>query len=152
VSVVSAQDEWTGNVNAFLGQKTLDSDWEPAEDQGEFGIEIDFRQKDWPISIAIDVMGASGEENVFDPDFGTTDKFESRTSEFNIGVRKIWDELAPVRPFIGGGLSFMRAEAELTIPGMGSFSDSGTGAGIWLGGRLLPWATLIRLGIKIFKC
>ena len=134
-SVVSAQDEWTGNVNAFLGHKTLDKgDWEPAEEKGEFGIEIDFRKKDWPVSIAIDLMGASGEGNFVDPIFGTIDKAESRTSEFNIGARKIWDELAPVRPFIGGGLSFMRAEAKVTIPGIGSASESGTGAGIWLGG------------------
>ena len=134
-SAVSAQNEWTGNVNAFLGRKTLDrSDWEPAERQGELGIEIDFRQKDWPISIAIDVMGASGKGDVVDPLFGTIDTFKSRTSEFNIGVRKIWEGAALVRPFIGGGLSYMRAEAEVSIPGFGSHTESDSGVGIWLGG------------------
>ncbi len=128
-SVVSAQDGWTGNVNVFLGQKTLDKDdWEPAEKQGEFGIEVDLRPKDWPISIAIDLMGAAGEGDV-----GPI-TFKSKTSEFNIGVRKIWEGPAPVRPFIGGGLSFMRAEAEVSIPGIGSDTESDTGAGIWLGG------------------
>ncbi len=133
-SVVSAQ-EWTGNINAFLGQKTLsDKDfWQPAEDQGEFGIEIDFRQRDWPISIAIDLMGASGEGDFYDPANGTIDKFKSRTSEFNIGVRKIWDG-APVRPFIGGGVSFMHAEAEVEVPGLGSFTDTDDGTGFWVGG------------------
>jgi opacity protein-like surface antigen len=134
-SVVSAQDEWTGNVNAFLGRKTLDKDdWAPAEKQGEFGVEIDFRQRDWPLSIAIDLMGASGEGDVYDPFFGTIDKFKSRTTEINIGARKIWNEPAPVRPFIGGGLSFMRAEAEVEVPGVGSNTESGNGTGIWLGG------------------
>jgi opacity protein-like surface antigen len=134
-SVVSAQNEWTGNVNAFLGRKTLDkSDWEPVEKQGEFGLEVDFRQKDWPISIAIDILGASGKGDVVDPSFGTIDTFKSRTSEFNIGVRKIWEVPAPVRPFIGGGLSLMRAEAEVSIPGVGSNTESDTGAGIWIGG------------------
>jgi opacity protein-like surface antigen len=133
-SVVSAQDEWTGNINAFLGRKTLDKDdWKPAEEQGEFGVEFDFRQKSWPISIAIDLLGASGEGNAFDPLLGNV-KFKSKTSEFNLGVRKIWELPSPVRPFIGGGLSFMRAEGEVEIPGMGSASESGTGTGIWLGG------------------
>jgi opacity protein-like surface antigen len=134
VSVVSAQ-EWTGNVNAFLGGKTLDkSDWEPAEKQGEIGVEIDFRPKDWPINIAIDLLGASGEGDFVDPVFGTIDTFKSRTSEVNIGIRKIWEGLALVRPFIGGGLSFMHAEAEVDIPGVGSDTESDSGAGIWLGG------------------
>ena len=150
VSVVSAQDEWTGNVNLFFGQKTLDKgDWEPAQDQDEFGIEIDFRKKDWPVSIAIDVMGASGEGNFVDPFFGFNDKFESKTSEFNFGVRKIWDELAPVRPFIGGGISFMRAEGTVTVPGFGSNSESDNGAGIWLaGGVYFTLAEHFNLGLE----
>ncbi len=133
-SVVSAQ-EWTGNFNAFLGQKSLnDKDyWQPAEEQGEFGIEIDFRQRDWPINIAIDLMGASGEGDFFDSVNGTIDKFKSRTSEFNIGIRKIWDG-TPVRPFIGGGVSFMHAEAEVEVPGLGSFTDTDDGTGFWVGG------------------
>lgn len=134
-SVVSAQ-EWTGNINAFLGQKTLnDKDfWEPAEEQGEFGIEFDFRQRNWPISIAIDLMVASGEGDFFDPFNGTIDTFKSRTSEFNIGVRKVWEGISPVRPFIGGGVSFMHAEAEEVVPGVGSFTDTDDGTGLWLGG------------------
>ncbi len=134
-SVVSAQDEWTGNINAFLGRKTLDTDdWKPAEEQGEFGVEFDFRPKSWPINIAIDLLGASGEGTVFDPVLGNV-KLKSKTSEFNIGVRKIWELAAsPVRPFIGGGLSFMHAEGEVEIPGVGAASESGNGTGIWLGG------------------
>ncbi|MGE5172432.1 MAG: outer membrane protein [Betaproteobacteria bacterium] len=134
-SGVLAQDEWTGNVNAFLGQKKLDSaDWEPVDEQPEFGIEIDFRKRNWPISIAIDFMGSSDEETVFDPTLGPV-TLEGKTSEFDIGVRKIFDELAPVKPFIGGGISFIRAEATVTAFG-GEANESDTGAGIWLDGGL----------------
>lgn len=122
------QDAWTGNANILLGGKTLDEDdWEPAERQGEFGIEIDFRKKDWPINIAIDLLGAAGEETE-----GFT-KRESRTSEFNIGVRKVWGQFPHLRPFIGGGLSFIRAEDEVTVLGF-TVSDDDSGTGIWLGG------------------
>ena len=118
-SVASAQDQWTGNINMFLGQKNLDKDdWEPVEEQGEFGIEVDFREKDWPVNIAIDVLASSDDQSIIDPFFGQVD-LEGKTTEFNIGIRKIWDE-SSVRPFIGGGLSYIRAEAKVTIPGFGS--------------------------------
>jgi len=133
-SVASAQDQWTGNINVFFGQKNLDKDdWEPVEEQSEFGIEVDFRKKDWPVNIAIDVLVSSDDQSIIDPFFGQVD-LEGKTKEFNIGIRKIWDEHSSVRPFIGGGLSYIRAEAEATIPGLGSASDSDTGVGIWLGG------------------
>ena len=132
-SVATAQDQWTGNIDMFLGQKNLDKDdWEPVEEQGEFGIEVDFREKDWPVNIAIDVLASSDDQSIIDPFFGQVD-LEGKTTEFNIGIRKIWDE-SSVRPFIGGGLSYIRAEAKVTIPGIGSNSESDTGVGIWLGG------------------
>ena len=137
-SVASAQDQWTGNINVFLGQKSLDKDdWEPIEKQSEFGIEVDFRKKDWPVNIAIDILHSWAEDTVSltDPFTGPYDmKVTGNTTEFNIGIRKIWDEFSSVRPFIGGGLSYIRAEFEGTIPGLGSASDSDTGVGIWLGG------------------
>ena len=133
-SVASAQDQWTGNINVFFGQKNLDKDdWEPVEEQSEFGIEVDFRKKDWPVNIAIDVLVSSDDQSIIDPFFGQVD-LEGKTKEFNIGIRKIWDEHSSVRPFIGGGLSYIRAEAEVTIPSLGSASESDTGIGIWLGG------------------
>lgn len=53
---------WTGNVNAFLGQKTLEeNDWAPLDKQGEFGVLVDFRQPDWPVSIALDFLGSYDE-------------------------------------------------------------------------------------------
>ena len=53
-------NEWTGNVNFFLGQKTLDEDdWAPLDKQGEFGVLVDFKQQNWPVSIAIDFLGSA---------------------------------------------------------------------------------------------
>jgi opacity protein-like surface antigen len=149
-SVASAQDQWTGNINAFLGQKNLDKDdWEPVEEQSEFGIEVDFRKKDWPVNIVIDVLRSSDDQSMIDPFFGPVD-VKGQTTELNIGIRKIWDGSSSVRPFIGGGLSFIRAEFEGTIPGLGSASDSDTGVGIWLGGGV--YFTLgehINLGVEV---
>ena len=82
---VSAQaNQWSGNVNFLLGVKSMDStDWDPVDDHAAFGVMVDFKQRDWPISIALDFLGSYGEETV-----GRV-KFEGSTSEFNAGVRKI---------------------------------------------------------------
>lgn len=131
-------NSWTGNINAFLGSKALDKDdWEPVEEQGEIGIKIDFKQQSWPVSIAIDFLASESDEErglFYDPSFGIFEAaFQGRTSELNLGVRKIWDHFPHVRPFIGGGLSFIRAEGEVSAFG-DSVSDDDAGTGLWIGG------------------
>lgn len=116
--------DWTGNINALLGAKALDEyEWEPADEQYEFGIELDFKQQSWPVSIAIDYLSGSG-----DGIFGGI-KFESETSEFNLGVRKIWDTFPTIRPFIGGGIAFITGE----FSGLG-LSQKDDAVGFWFGG------------------
>jgi len=122
--------DWTGNINFFLGAKALnEDDWKPVDEQGEFAIEGDFRSTDWPVSIAIDILGATDEANELGLDF------ESTTTEFNIGVRKIWDSAERMRPFVGGGISFMSAEVKVSAGGA-SLSTDDTGTGFWLGGGI----------------
>jgi len=90
-----------------------------------FGVLVDFKQKNWPISIAIDLLGSLDQETI------SGVEREGRTSEFDIGVRKIWEVAgSSIRPFIGGGLAFLNAEKE--DAGIFSVNDSGTG--IWLNG------------------
>jgi len=127
------EKKWTGNANVFLGSKDLEEDdWKPAHEQDEFGFSTDFRKRGWPVSIELDFLGASGSGAVYDPFFGEI-KVESRTSELNIGVRKTWDGFPHVRPYLGGGLAFVRCSAK--VSGLGtSVSDSDGGTGLWLGG------------------
>ncbi len=135
----SQQSNWTGNVNVFLGAKSLDEDeWEPSDEQSEFGIEIDFKQQNWPVSIAMDFSRGSGDGTLWDI------KFESETSELNIGVRKIWEQFPHMRPFIGGGVSFIRGE--FSGPGV---SDDDTGVGGWLGvGVYYTLAEQFNIGVE----
>lgn len=133
----SQQTDWTGNVNFFLGSKTLDDDdWDPLEEQGEFGIKVDFKQRSWPVSIAIDYSYSSDDDDllIWDPFLGFVDlDVEGNTSELSFGVRKIWDHFPIVRPFIGGGIAFIGAEIEESAFGY-SISDDDTAMGIWIGG------------------
>lgn len=120
---------WSGNVNLLFGAKSLDeNDWYPVEDQGEFGVLIDFKQEEWPFSIAIDMLGSAADETI------AGWYYEGSTSEFDLGVRKIFElENSTIRPFIGGGLALVSAETSWGFGGPW-FSDSDSGAGLWLNG------------------
>jgi len=119
-------NEYTGNVNFFLGQKSLESDdWAPIDDQGEFGVLVDFKQNDWPVSIAIDLLVSADTTT----EFGV--EFTAITSELNGGVRKIWDiSGSSVRPYIGGGLALISADLEASD--FTTVSDDDNSIGIWL--------------------
>ena len=120
-------DKWTGNVNFTLGSKALDEDdWEPVEDQGEFGIHVDFRKQEWPVNIAIAILGSAA-----DDDYRGID-VEGSTSELRFGVRKIWEPTENMRPFLGGGLGFMSAEWD--VEGFGNDDDSTLG--LWIDGGI----------------
>ncbi len=124
-----ARADLTGNVNVFLGAKALEEDdWAPVEDQGEIAIEFDFRERTWPLNLVIGLRGAHDEDDLG----GVT--VESTTSELSLGVRKIWEPDAIIRPFLGGGLALIGAEAKATAFGTASSSD--TAPGIWLGGGM----------------
>ncbi len=140
----------TGNVNLFLGGKALDEDdWEPADSQGEIGIEVDVRPRDWPISLVIGLRGGADEADVFDPVLGSA-TFESSTSELNVGVKKIWEPAGtPLRPYVGGGLVYATAEATLKTA-FGDVSEDDSGVGFWLGGGLyVTLAEHFNLGVDL---
>lgn len=120
----------SGNVNFFLGQKTLDKDnWEPAEKQAEFGVLVDFKQSQWPVSIAIDLLASLDEVTIGGVNV------EASTTEFDVGVRKIWEVAgSSIRPYIGGGIAFVGAEIKETSFTNISVDDNGTG--IWLNGGI----------------
>ena len=118
----------SGNVNFLLGTKNLDSDdWAPFDEQAAFGVLIDFKGQNWPISMAIDILGSLDKETI------SGIEFEASTSEFDIGIRKIWEVYgSSIRPFIGGGIAFINGELKATNVGPVTFDDDGTG--FWING------------------
>lgn len=116
--------EWTGNINGFFGFKYLDEvEWDPTDEQDEYGIEFDIGKKSWPVSIAVEYLSGSGDGEVFGIDF------ESDTSELNIGIKGIWGGYSNTRPFVGGGLSFLNAEF-----GDAVIKEEDDAVGIWISG------------------
>lgn len=133
--------ESTGNANFFLlGTKQLDrDDWEPIDKHDEIGILLDFKQKNWPVSMAIGYLSSydSGTTSAYFPDLGTvTFYLWHETTELSFGIKKIWDGSPSLRPYIGCGLALISMEAEVTgyFPGMATtVSDNDTAMGFWIG-------------------
>ena len=133
----------SANLNVLLGFKALEkSDWDPVHQHGEAGLLLDFKGKDWPISIALDFLGSYSEETgtFFVPGTGpVTAEWEGQTSEFNAGVRKYWGKNSVMRPYIGGGLAFIGARLEARTGRFDYLRDSDYGTGLWFSGGVV-WA------------
>lgn len=130
---------WTGNINAFLGGKGLDDDDWLADSHAEVGVLLDFGGADWPVLIAVDMLSSRGDYDgyVYSPSLGIHYYEEDvETRELNLGVRKYWDVGGSMHPYVGGGLAFVRLEAEGRVNGGNTVTDSGSGEGVWVGGGI----------------
>ncbi|MBI5440897.1 MAG: outer membrane beta-barrel protein [Deltaproteobacteria bacterium] len=156
----AAAQAWTGNLNAVIGQRLLDNDWDPVDDQLQLSLEADFRQQSWPVSLAVGISYSwkddSASENVggviVDGDF------EAKLWEFDLGVKKIYDTYGlPVNPFVGVGLAVISARVEADATGnfggvivRAKDDDTDTGFGAWLSAG--AYATIARnwnLGVQV---
>lgn len=134
-----------GNMNFVYGQRSLDEDfWEPTEDQTVLGGTIDFGGANWPVHIAAGYYQSDddGTLNTF-PILGSVD-LDAELSEWSVGVHKVW-KAGMVRPFVGGGVSFVSADADVTSV-LGDVSDDDDSTGIYVQGgvfwRLGEWFNL----------
>ena len=107
-----------GNVNFFLGQKSLHEDFGDFTDQGEFGILFDYGNQGWPVHLAVDLLVSAKE--------GESGVTSFTTSEFDVGVRKPF-EIGNMHPFVGGGIGVMSAEIDSSWLG----KCEGSGGGVW---------------------
>lgn len=130
VGPTDVQANSSGNVNFLLGVKNLEEDdWEPVERQTEFGVDVDFKHSNWPISL---IFGVSAS---YDDDTVEGIYVEGKTSEFYFGVKKIFDDHANVRPYVGVGLVNIYAEGEAELFGV-TVSEDDSAFGIWFGGGI----------------
>jgi len=139
--------KWTGHLNYIFGYKKLSNDWKPAEDQIEFGlVELDLRRLNWQVSIVGQLLMTYSsdipERYGFEGDF-------SGTYEFNLGLRKVWENSSRFHPFLGGGSSIIGGSTTRQIdrPFGGAMyvqDDNDAGFGYWVGGGFY-WVLTERL-------
>jgi len=141
-----AVGDWTGHVNFFLGQTYLrSSDWAPVERQNAYGLEIDFRKREWPFNIAIDVIGSDQEEDSLVSGTGRVVQDSAEISELDLGIRKYWEQNTLFHPFVGGGLSLVTAEMQSL-----GVEDDDDGVGFWLdAGISLALTEHFNMGVEL---
>ncbi len=133
---VIVSEAWGGHVSYVAGYKGMDSKWKPADSQIDVGaLDLDLRPPDAPFSVALQALVSLSSEG---PDtLGQNGGF-SRTTELNIGLRKVFDNPSVLQPFIGGGLAIVNADAKSkTADGTGSRDDAWA-VGAW-GGAGVYW-------------
>lgn len=116
--VVSAGSD----VHAFLGQKKIsDSDVEDIglEDMSEFGlgVNLDF---EWPVKLTVDVLVGSDDHTynytyTRGPAYDYTVKYDLETTELHTGARYEFLKDGKIKPYIGGGLAWVQADAEIKV-------------------------------------
>ncbi|HEY0719893.1 MAG TPA: hypothetical protein VGE50_01440 [Gammaproteobacteria bacterium] len=135
------------DINIFLGQKSLDSaDWGAGsemgagvslDEQGEFGILMNFAGYNWPVSIAVDLLGSSDEVDYYDTYYNSYGRVTASTSELDLGVRKVFGIYGTsLHPYVGGGLALVTGTIEDQVFYVGSYDDSDSGTGLWLNGGI----------------
>lgn len=116
----------SGDVLFVLGNREVDEDFEPVEEQESFGVGVILHNATWPVSLWIGVQASDEDAAVFDPFLGSF-TFEAEISELYFGVGKVWDTHPKARPYISGGLTFLTVDAKLTDPfGLSVDADDST--------------------------
>ena len=123
---------WTGHLNYIIGYKKLSNDWEPAEDQIEFGlVDLDLRRVNWHVSIVGQLLLTYASDIPDEPGFRGD---YSGTYEFNVGVRKVWGDLPRFHPFLGGGFSILGGSTTEDLGDLWYYQEENdSGFGYWVG-------------------
>lgn len=110
---ITLAGELTGNLNLLYGYKYMDEgDWDPVEDQTEFGVSLDFKKPNWPVSIALEILYSDEKAHVSDwviPDIGTFPTYvDVDINEYSLGIRKNISLQHNINVFFGGGVTIIR--------------------------------------------
>jgi hypothetical protein len=144
-ATTDAHARYHGDLNLFVGQLWLTSEWSPLDEQPEFGLMLNFGEERAPIHFAIDLFASSESDS---PDVPSDNgRVKATSHEIAIGVRKVWDKNA-TRPHLGAGVTAISVSEELDGQfGHETNEDRAYGAWVDLG---LSWrlATHLNLGIE----
>jgi hypothetical protein len=104
-----------GQVNLLYGEKSLDNDLSPVEDQDALGLTFSFGGADWPVMLAVDLI-TSDESLRYSYDYYYYDvsaQLKIDTMELDVGVRKFWGA-NKLQGYVGGGVAYLDGEISVS--------------------------------------
>jgi len=138
--------ETTGNINFIAAKKTLADDFfDPISKHDELGVSFDIKEKNWPVSIAIETFGSSEKKTIEVSPQGEAFFYTItlKTAEFCFGLKKnIEIQDFPLKPFFGAGLAYVLNEVKgeyflnINDHSVFSFSDDDSVLGFWMSGGI----------------
>lgn len=140
------QAHYEGNFNLFVGQKWLNQgDWAPVDEQPQIGLMLAFGEERAPVHFSIDLFVSKS--GVHGADSTVDSRVEGSSTEFGIGLRKIWGHGA-TRPHLGAGADVVRVREDLDGPS-GPVKHEDRAYGVWVDGGV-SWrlAGHLNLGIE----
>jgi hypothetical protein len=138
-------------TNAHVGYRNFPGDdWEPVEDQGVLGLEYVHEAPGSAVGIeAAFFASEKNEDDAFVPPAGLFD-FRMRTAELSFGVHKeLSSEYRGVHPYVGGGLSLLRAELRGEQGGLEEEEDGDSTGAYVHGGVEFDASPVLYLGIDL---
>ncbi len=116
-------------TSLFFGQRLLDDEFEPVEEQTLLGISMDVHEVDSLQSFEVGYFRSIGDGS--ESIGANTVDVDSCVHELWVGGRWTYDPWSSsLHPYVGAGLSLLRAEFETKGVG-GSDSDKGWAAGVY---------------------
>jgi hypothetical protein len=124
----------------YIGQRNLDDDdYDPVDKQTTLGLEFAHEPAGSAIGWEVGLMGSGQDDEISGVDV------EGRTGEIYGGIRKTFGQ-GSIRPFVGGGISFIRSKVH--VDGLGSEDDTSP-AGYFHGGVLFLASETFALGLDL---
>jgi hypothetical protein len=145
---LAAADQ-SGSINVILGYRSFDSEeWAPLDDQPVLGVNVELVNRGWPFEVLLGLSISYDDATVM-RNVVTIPEVEFTTVEFSFGVQKTWEDLfINARPYVGGGLSIVGADVDVTLFGNNSRDDDVT-LGLYLnGGYFWEFGENFRLGFE----
>ena len=139
------------SVSIYLGERGLDKgDWAPVEDQTSLGVQYSAQGTEAKLGWEIGFFASSDDTTI--NFMGTPFDVKGSTTELYGGASKTFGESGQtVRPFIGGGLTFINAEFEASALGLTASDDDNSIAPYIHGGLSFAISDSASFGIDLRK-
>jgi hypothetical protein len=139
-----------GNANFTFGVRGLDKDfWGGLDNQGVFGVTVDFGKEAWPIHLEVGAAGSGATDKMRDPFLPAVQiDVTGGVGEVTFGVNKTWKPASgSYRPYIGGGVASVSAKTTIETT-QGDVDEDDSSFGVYFhGGVFWRIGTRFNLGV-----